>query len=76
MLDITRDLAGQGFATSPDTHPNHTEPAGKREVDLYIRTYETLLRSSGPIAVDTLASAHLNSQSSLHAGRGRSRSRT
>jgi hypothetical protein len=42
--------------------------AGKREVDLYARTYETLLRSSGPIAVDTLVQAHLNIQSSLHAG--------
>lgn len=42
--------------------------AGKREVDLYVRTYETLLRSSGPIAVDTLVQAHLNIQSALHAG--------
>jgi hypothetical protein len=42
--------------------------AGKREVDLYVRTYTTLLRSSGPIAVDTLVPAHLNIQSSLHAG--------
>jgi hypothetical protein len=42
--------------------------AGKREVDLYARTYATLLRSSGPVAVDTLVAAHLNIQSSLHAG--------
>ena len=42
--------------------------AGKREVDLYVRTYSTLLRSSGPIDVDTLVPAHLNIQSSLHAG--------
>jgi hypothetical protein len=42
--------------------------AGKREVDLYGRTYATLLRSTGPVAVDTLVQAHLNIQSSLHAG--------
>jgi len=41
--------------------------AGKREVDLYARTYATLLRSSGPIAVDALVAAHLNIESSLHA---------
>lgn len=40
---------------------------GKREVDLYVRTYATLLRSSGPVAVDTLVQAHLNIESSLHA---------
>jgi hypothetical protein len=42
--------------------------AGKREVDLYVRTYNTLLRSTGPIKVETLVPAHLNIQSSLHAG--------
>lgn len=42
--------------------------AGKREVDLYVRTYTTLLRSSGPIDVDALVQAHLNIGSSLHAG--------
>lgn len=50
-----------------DAHaPVHT--AGKREVDLYVRTYNTLLQSSGPIKVETLEPAHLNIQSSLHAG--------
>ncbi len=42
--------------------------AGRREVDLYVRTYNTLLRSSGPIAVDVLVPAHINIASSLHAG--------
>lgn len=46
--------------------------AGKREVDLYVRTYTTLLRSTGPVDVDALVSAHLNIGSSLHAG-GRER---
>jgi hypothetical protein len=48
---------------------NHTTGmSGKREVDLYVRTYSTLLRSSGPVAVDALVPAHLNIESSLHAG--------
>lgn len=42
--------------------------AGKREVDLYVRTYNTLLQSSGPIAVDVLVPAHMNIESSLHTG--------
>lgn len=49
-----------------DYLPMHT--AGKREVDLYVRTYNTLLRSSGPVQVETLVPAHLNIESSLHAG--------
>lgn len=42
--------------------------AGKREVDLYIRTYTTLLQSSGAIGVSSLEPAHLTVLSSLHAG--------
>ncbi len=49
----------------PQTEPNL---AGKREVDLYVRTYNTLLRSTGPIKIETLVPAHLNIESSLHAG--------
>lgn len=52
----------------PMTHRQSGGPlqAGKREVDLYIQTYMTLLRSSGPVAADTLEQAHLNIGSSLH----------
>ncbi len=42
--------------------------AGKREVDLYVKTYNTLLRSSGPVPVETLVPAHLNVESLLHQG--------
>src|SRR3954465_9365237 len=59
------DIASPGALTRRDPYWHE---AGKREVDLYARTYETLLRSSGPIAADTLVQAHLNIQSSLHAG--------
>lgn len=41
---------------------------GRREVDLYIRTYMTLLESSSPIALRSLEPAHLTSGASLHAG--------
>src|SRR3954453_10820965 len=41
---------------------------GKREVDLYVRTYTTLLQSSGAIGVASLEPVHLTSASSLHAG--------
>jgi hypothetical protein len=41
---------------------------GKREVDLYVRTYTTLLQSSGAVPVSTLVPAHLTAASSLHAG--------
>jgi hypothetical protein len=42
--------------------------AGKREVDLYVRTYTTLLQSSGAIGVSSLEPAHITAAPSLHAG--------
>src|SRR4051812_3272421 len=44
------------------------EGPGKREVDLYVRTYTTLLESSGAIGVSSLEPAHLTAAPSLHAG--------
>src|ERR671916_391020 len=41
---------------------------GKREVDLYVRTYNTLLQSSGAIGVSSLEPAHVTAASALHAG--------
>jgi hypothetical protein len=41
---------------------------GQREVDLYVRTYTTLLESSGAIGVSSLEPAHLTAAPSLHAG--------
>ncbi|MCA1725257.1 MAG: hypothetical protein LC748_13605 [Thermomicrobia bacterium] len=43
-----------------------TELAGKRDVDLYVRTYTTLLRSSGTIKLKTLVPAHIGTHASLH----------
>ena len=41
-------------------------PAQKQDVELYIRTYNTMLRSSGDIKIKALIQAHVNSDSSLH----------
>jgi len=43
-------------------------PKGRREVELYVRTYMTLLESSGSVSVSSLEPAHLTAGSSLHAG--------
>ncbi len=50
--------------------PFHTETnsIGRREVELYVRTYMTLLESSSPIALRSLEPAHLTAGASLHAG--------
>ena len=47
-------------------HENGHHEAGKRDVELYIRTYNTLLRSSGEINLKALVQAHYNIDSSLH----------
>src|SRR5437764_12230124 len=43
-------------------------PASKQDVELYIRTYSTMLRSSGEIKLKALVQAHLNADSALHVG--------
>lgn len=47
---------------------DHDAGIGRREVELYVRTYMTLLESSSPIALRSLEPAHLTSGASLHAG--------
>lgn len=47
-------------------HGERHHAAGKRDVELYIRTYNTLLRSSGEVSLKALVQAHLNIDSSLH----------
>ncbi len=41
---------------------------GSPEIELYIRTYYSLLRSTGTVQLDALVEAHTNMNSSLHAG--------
>lgn len=48
-----------------DRHPPRTT---SDEIDLYIRTYFSLLRSSGEVRVRAFEEAHIHSSSSLHEG--------
>jgi len=59
---LAGDPAGLPVFDPPDHGP------GKREVDLYVRTYTTLLQSSGAIGISSLEPAHLTAAASLHAG--------
>jgi hypothetical protein len=40
--------------------------SGRHAVELYVRTYSTMLQSSGEIRLETLTHAHLGTASSLH----------
>lgn len=40
------------------------------EIDLYMRTYYSLLRSTGEVAIEALVEAHTGMNASLHAGAG------
>ena len=58
QVDGTSGFPGKSAVTGP----------GKREVDLYVRTYTTLLQSSGAIGVSSLEPAHITASPSLHSG--------
>ncbi len=59
------DSTMKAVPTSLEEEEGHHE-AGKRDVELYIRTYNTLLRSSGEVSLKALVQAHYNIDSSLH----------
>src|SRR5262245_38515516 len=44
---------------------------GKDDVELYARTYTTILRSSGDVRLQAFVAAHVQVRSSLHAAAGR-----
>ena len=52
----------------PATVDRQTPRATSDEIALYIRTYYSLLRSSGDVRVRAFEEAHLSSRSSLHLG--------
>jgi len=62
----TVDQLGLPATGTTFEHENGHHEAGKRDVELYIRTYNTLLRSSGEISLKALVQAHYNIDSSLH----------
>jgi hypothetical protein len=57
----THTAAGTAFEQDDGRHE-----AGRRDVELYIRTYNTLLRSSGEVSLKALVQVHYNIDSSLH----------
>ncbi|MGO8947360.1 MAG: DUF6909 family protein [Ktedonobacterales bacterium] len=65
-----RSTGGLGSLSSADVEVNESlnelHEAGKREVEMYIRTYQTLLRSSGEVGLKALVQAHYNIDSVLH----------
>jgi hypothetical protein len=65
--DSERPTEAQGHVRHP-LEVAAGPPKGRREVELYLRTYMTLLESSGSVSVSSLEPAHLTAGSSLHAG--------
>ncbi|HUS15387.1 MAG TPA: hypothetical protein VM536_10270 [Chloroflexia bacterium] len=70
VSDVLRDPA-INLSAERDPHQHlqfHADQhmAGKQDVELYIRTYNTMLRSSGEIKVKALVPAHISADSSLH----------
>jgi uncharacterized protein DUF6909 len=63
--DARMNGATGGEAENEDALEGQHE-AGKREVEMYIRTYQTLLRSSGEVGLKALVQAHYNIDSVLH----------
>jgi hypothetical protein len=63
-----RNQGGQGETMETNSMENGEarHEAGKREVEMYIRTFHTLLRSSGEVGLKALVQAHYNIDSSLH----------
>ena len=49
-----------------ETPPNTGWGGGKHAVELYVRTYTTMLQSSGEIKVDSLVQTHIRMGSALH----------
>ncbi|MGH7759690.1 MAG: DUF6909 family protein, partial [Candidatus Dormibacteria bacterium] len=46
--------------------PGAAPSPGQEQVELYVRTYRSLLRSSGEVRLQALERSHLEMQSSLH----------
>jgi hypothetical protein len=66
LLEPTKSVPTSTTVTSAFEHGERYHEAGKRDVEMYIRTYNTLLRSSGEINLKALVQVHYNIESSLH----------
>ncbi|HKP52671.1 MAG TPA: hypothetical protein VJ183_08455 [Chloroflexia bacterium] len=69
-MDGQQGLANEDeFRVSGDGGAHYRDeihPASKQDVELYIRTYTTMLRSSGEVKIKALEQVHLNADSALH----------
>ncbi|MBA3825716.1 MAG: hypothetical protein H0X24_17690, partial [Ktedonobacterales bacterium] len=61
---MNRDRRSSDSLASQDAAGDHV--AGKREVEMYLRTFRSLLRSSGDVGLKALIQAHYNIDSVLH----------
>ena len=60
-------MAGDGvYIREMEAPPSSSGWSGKHAVELYVRTYTTMLQSSGDIRVESLVQAHLGMGSVLH----------
>jgi hypothetical protein len=68
MYDDHEEMEKSHYPDERDGGVDHQDlfPGTKQDVDLYIRTYTTMLRSTGEVKVKALEQAHLNSDSALH----------
>ncbi|HLY30859.1 MAG TPA: hypothetical protein VKQ36_07505 [Ktedonobacterales bacterium] len=73
MTDVLngRRAAERNAASTPGALTDTVESAekldvGRREVEMYIRTYQTLLRGSGEVGLRGLVQAHYNADPDLH----------
>src|SRR5829696_585224 len=68
MHDEFAEPERRHFTDERDGAVDHQDllPGSKQDVDLYVRTYTTMLRSTGEVKVKALEQAHLNSDSALH----------
>src|SRR5437867_10525360 len=60
------DLPNRLTVSDTESDWQDIHPASKQDVEVYIRTYSTMLRSSGEVKVAALIQAHLNADSALH----------
>ncbi len=61
ILEENEMPSDEGGEDRRDIHPT-----SKQDVELYIRTYSTMLRSTGEVKIKALVPAHLNADSALH----------
>src|SRR5690349_20825534 len=66
-MDLDDDeMQHMGGTSDGEVSRDEIHPASKQDVELYIRTYTTMLRSSGEVKLKALVQAHLNADSALH----------